>query len=158
MPRPISTKTMGTKRMSPTLQRRCGKGPRSKKRGMPKRGRQEGRPMRVRQRSRRSPHTIHLTPYTLHLAPYTLHPTPYTLHPTSYTKVRRSEGYRIRAGSAEAGHCPPGNGVYYTAFSIGTSRVHFVVGSCARWELKAIDTRAICPLAIRARGGLGAVG
>ena len=38
-----------------------------------------------------------------------------------------------------------------TNSNIGTSRVQFVLGFSSRWELKAIDTRSICPLSIRAR-------
>ena len=40
-----------------------------------------------------------------------------------------------------------------TNLDIGTGRVQFELGFSSRWELKAIDTRSICPLAIRARTG-----
>jgi len=47
-----------------------------------------------------------------------------------------------------------------TNSKIGTSRVQVVLGVSSRWELKAINTRSVCPLGIRQRSrvqGLGLV-
>ena len=67
---------------------------------------------------------------------------------------KNDRGHVLMGRSVDLGRIPRGQTDLFnsgTNSNIGTSRVQFVLGFSSRKELKAINTRSVCPLAIRAR-------